>query len=879
MSTTVLQAHRRVDLSRDKLGSSTPPIDADDSDASTSPHFNTLRNTKPERAQKLIEYPVIDNMMRTVPTSSTDCTSEPNVVDSGQIISYDHVPRNNLPQGKPCIEDDDDDSKSNEPSHQPSPIHEADTLDQSYFDPPVFHEGTPDSNTSLNSRMPPSSSIPHLLSTSFSSQKQNRMELPGGGLGGIQHQFSFLGLDAALPSPGCEREGAFSFSTDDGDQGFFKNSVSPGNGVTVVYQHQGVNFGTPSMLQESQHPGHSYNRSPGGNVMHNNSSLNGELIPPSQNMPSYMTPPHALVEPTAISPPYKVAALNAQNMQLSLQRRLSESRIDSSNTATSENKADSEYLGNNTGGITDSVNPMHIPNRPTSPLESNTTVSTTTFQQQQRQPYQSKCRQQKSAVVRPVLYSAINSLERYNAGSFDNKVIMAKAYGKMGNRRAFPGIPSRDRGDGRIGPNSFDSDMGSKASSVSSNLSTDFDGRRKESIGSIGDGSQSQSTMSGTRELSGLRIMPSQSSDRGSESAQRTENEQIVPILQKKSGKMPRAKSSGQLSKSSERGSDQISQSKASAKSSKSRGVTIVDKHSSKKWKPREKTVGVFRPSCDAYTPRMGNRAIKYKAAEERPSVEKMSSTMGTIQRPNFRDALRRVAIILHQHIVKIERRFETGIRGIDDTGLFKSSMREYFSEDNFATPRYKCSIVRVPMARPGVVYSMRKIRVVYNTPTTDEIYEFAHQLFKKVQLSSECSIVCLIYVEKLMEVAKVPLVSNTWKPIFMCGLLLASKVWQDLSSWNIEFASVYPQFSLDAINRLELQFLKSIKWDLYISSSLYAKYYFALRSLLEKSGFRDRYNQMVGGIGGIAASEAIKISKRSEAVKEEALLQLSRSM
>eukprot|EP00585_Thalassiosira_rotula_P017910 CAMPEP_0196202918 /NCGR_PEP_ID=MMETSP0912-20130531/5564_1 /TAXON_ID=49265 /ORGANISM="Thalassiosira rotula, Strain GSO102" /LENGTH=173 /DNA_ID=CAMNT_0041476925 /DNA_START=23 /DNA_END=544 /DNA_ORIENTATION=+ len=173
----------------------------------------------------------------------------------------------------------------------------------------------------------------------------------------------------------------------------------------------------------------------------------------------------------------------------------------------------------------------------------------------------------------------------------------------------------------------------------------------------------------------------------------------------------------------------------------------------------------------------------------------------------------------------------------------------------------------------------MRKIRVVHNTPTADEIYEFAHQLFKKVQLSSECSIVCLIYVEKLMEVAKVPLVAETWRPIFMCGLLLASKVWQDLSSWNIEFASVYPQFSLDAINRLELAFLKFIKWDLYISSSLYAKYYFALRSLLEKSGFRDRYNQMVGGIGGIAASEALKVSKRSEAVKEEALQQLSRSM
>jgi hypothetical protein len=63
------------------------------------------------------------------------------------------------------------------------------------------------------------------------------------------------------------------------------------------------------------------------------------------------------------------------------------------------------------------------------------------------------------------------------------------------------------------------------------------------------------------------------------------------------------------------------------------------------------------------------------------------------------------------------------------------------------------------------------------------------------------------------------------------------------------------------------------------IFCSLYAKYYFALRSLLEKSGFRNRYNQMVGGVGGVAASEALKVSKRSEVVKEEALQQLSRSL
>jgi hypothetical protein len=295
----------------------------------------------------------------------------------------------------------------------------------------------------------------------------------------------------------------------------------------------------------------------------------------------------------------------------------------------------------------------------------------------------------------------------------------------------------------------------------------------------------------------------------------------------------------------------------------------------SKKKAPEE----MFRPSSDAYTPRVQKKNIKYKPAEMRTPVQSRNQNMGTLSKPNFRDALRRVAMIVKQHIVKIEQRFEGGGGGGTTDGLFRASMMETFAEDTYVSPKYKCTMVRLPMARPGMVYGLRKIQEHFKIPTEEEIYDFGHRLFDSVQLSSECSIVCLIYMERLMEVAKVPLVARTWRPIFMCGLLLASKVWQDLSSWNIEFASVYPQFSLDAINRLEIQFLKSIKWDLYISSSLYAKYYFALRSLLAKQDFRVRYNRMVGGVGSVNASEALKVQQRSEQVKEEALLNLSRSM
>jgi len=309
---------------------------------------------------------------------------------------------------------------------------------------------------------------------------------------------------------------------------------------------------------------------------------------------------------------------------------------------------------------------------------------------------------------------------------------------------------------------------------------------------------------------------------------------------------------------------------KQKKKAQKKKGVTIDD--------PKEEIrhVGLFRPSCDAYTPRMGRKTIKYKPQEQRASMEQMATTMGTIQKPNFKDALRRVAMIIQQHIVKIERMFDDGA---DHSNLFSPKMRDAFAEENFVTPRYKCTITKIPMARSGIVYGMRKIRLENKIPTADDIYQFAHRLFKQVQLSSECSIICLIYVERLMETAKVPLMAKTWKPIFMCGLLLASKVWQDWSSWNIEFASVYPSFSVEAINKLELQFLKFVKWDLYISSSLYAKYYFALRSLLEKQDFRKKYVRMVGGVGSVAASEAMKVSKRSELLKEKSLAYLSLSV
>ncbi len=65
----------------------------------------------------------------------------------------------------------------------------------------------------------------------------------------------------------------------------------------------------------------------------------------------------------------------------------------------------------------------------------------------------------------------------------------------------------------------------------------------------------------------------------------------------------------------------------------------------------------------------------------------------------------------------------------------------------------------------------------------------------------------------------------------------MASKVWDDLSMWNVDFSQVYSNFDLARINSLELAMLEALKYVIRVSASEYAKYYFLLRSMIVRLG------------------------------------------
>eukprot|EP00455_Lapot_gusevi_P052226 TRINITY_DN792_c0_g2_i5.p1 TRINITY_DN792_c0_g2~~TRINITY_DN792_c0_g2_i5.p1 ORF type:complete len:138 (+),score=31.71 TRINITY_DN792_c0_g2_i5:88-501(+) len=83
------------------------------------------------------------------------------------------------------------------------------------------------------------------------------------------------------------------------------------------------------------------------------------------------------------------------------------------------------------------------------------------------------------------------------------------------------------------------------------------------------------------------------------------------------------------------------------------------------------------------------------------------------------------------------------------------------------------------------------------------------------------------------------PLHSVNWRPVLLTALLVAQKVWDDRSLVNAHFSIICPLFTTSRLNQFERCFLELLDYDVSVSSRLYAKYYFELRTLCEEQVFR----------------------------------------
>jgi hypothetical protein len=133
----------------------------------------------------------------------------------------------------------------------------------------------------------------------------------------------------------------------------------------------------------------------------------------------------------------------------------------------------------------------------------------------------------------------------------------------------------------------------------------------------------------------------------------------------------------------------------------------------------------------------------------------------------------------------------------------------------------------------------------VTQVPTLDEITNFYRDVFLKAQMETDCIIMSLVYIERLIKDTNggVRPHPRNWRSILFSSMILSSKVWDDLSMWNADFSQCVSareagiSFTTQRINELERAMLNCLKYNVKVGASEYAKYYFLLRSMLIRSG------------------------------------------
>lgn len=125
----------------------------------------------------------------------------------------------------------------------------------------------------------------------------------------------------------------------------------------------------------------------------------------------------------------------------------------------------------------------------------------------------------------------------------------------------------------------------------------------------------------------------------------------------------------------------------------------------------------------------------------------------------------------------------------------------------------------------PIFYFQFERVEYQEKHVTAQEIVNFMRLIMDQMQLATECIVISLIYVETIMKQARIEIRYINWKPLVFTAILLASKFWEDISFWNIDYVDRLDLYPLKSINRMECEFLSLCNYNIYVSAELYSSY------------------------------------------------------
>ena len=220
-----------------------------------------------------------------------------------------------------------------------------------------------------------------------------------------------------------------------------------------------------------------------------------------------------------------------------------------------------------------------------------------------------------------------------------------------------------------------------------------------------------------------------------------------------------------------------------------------------------------------AFTPGIKQNSIQSKRRQESKAeyhTFKSSSTSNifldsTISSPNVKKMIKAVATILQSQLNEDMNLGKT---------ISKKSDLYFFSEDKYVDeyPQY---------------FDKQRIENIKKIPTLDDMINFIEALYNCVQFSSECCIISLIYINRIIALTGLSLQTTNWRPLVFVSLMISQKIWDDKYLSNGDFSYIYPFFEKSQLNILEMKFLEMIQYNVYVKLSVYMTFYLELKSLV----------------------------------------------